>query len=105
MCTLRIPIPILYILCVLAVVSFFGVNFKKPISGLVIVFFPREIFYSYLYYSVLQFNTYIYLNIYPCEDLTVLCSLIFYFCYNFGYLFVCLFLFGRKNIGKTPLGC
>ena len=60
--------------------------------------------YSYLCYSVFQFNTYIYLHTYPCGDLTVLCSLIFCFCYNFGYLFVC-FLFGKKNIEKTPLGC
>ena len=60
-------------------------------------------FYSYLCYNVLQLNTYIYSHFYPCGDLTVLCFLIFYFCYNFGCLLVCLFLFGRKKYWKNSI--
>ena len=63
----------------------------------------KEIF---IHICVTAFSSLIHLYIFTylsLWDLTVLCFLIFYFCYNFSCLFVWLFLFGIKNIGKTPL--
>ena len=64
-------------------------------------FFPH--FYSYLCYSILQFNTFIYFYI-PIPVGIQLFYVFLYFIFVI-ILAVCLFLFGKKNIEKTPLGC